>query len=392
MKNSEVYYMQMIKTESHEKPPIIRIAFLDVGQADTIVISCPDTHEAVVVDCVDADAVLDYLEAEHIMYLRGVIISHLHADHYSGVTALLDNYQRVSDLHECEVVVFNEILDRKNFEKLIRDPDNHDEGTKYSAKTFIWNLLRWCKQGELEGKQRCANLKVEKRPLAIDGILVRSLHLIHPHFSDFLSLETRGLNNVSGVLHITGLGSSALLTGDLEPDGWQLLKSNHSELHSDVLKFPHHGAWKDRDVDSLLDSIQPSIVIISVGSEGYNKYKHPNAHVFDALAARPHIRLLCTQATDQCQQRVLQKSPAVMKQLKAQASQTGFPIIGSKQGCPCAGTIIIELGKEACILQPELKFHQEAIIKRNFKEMHKCTLEHELFSDKPQMAQERIDG
>jgi beta-lactamase superfamily II metal-dependent hydrolase len=39
----------------------IRIAFLDVGQGDTIVVSSPETREAVVIDCIDADAVLEYL-------------------------------------------------------------------------------------------------------------------------------------------------------------------------------------------------------------------------------------------------------------------------------------------------------------------------------------------
>lgn len=39
----------------------LKVAFLDVGQGDTIVVSNPTTHEAVVVDCINANAVLDYL-------------------------------------------------------------------------------------------------------------------------------------------------------------------------------------------------------------------------------------------------------------------------------------------------------------------------------------------
>ncbi len=391
MKNSEISYRQTTKTESNEQLLPLRIAFLDVGQADTIVITCPDTHEAIVVDCVDADAVLDYLEAEHITYLRGVIITHLHADHYSGVTSLLSNYHHVPGLQECEIVIFNQV-DRKKFDTLVRDPDLHDEGTKYGAKILLSNLLQWCKQGELEGKQRCSCLQVERRPIALDGIWSKILHLLHPHFSDFPILEAKGLNNVSGVFLVRGPGSSALLTGDLEPDGWQFLRENHPNLHSDVLKFPHHGAWKDGDVDSLLDSVQPSIVIISVGSEGYKKYKHPNAHVFEALSTRPHIRVLCTQATDQCQHHVQQKAASVRLQLKAQARQTGFPVIGSKQGCPCAGTIIIELGKEARILQPEPLFHQQSIIRGNFKEMHKCIIGADLALEHMQIPQKSADG
>jgi len=54
----------MTKTGLDKKLPTIKIAFLDVGQADTIVISCSDTHEAIVVDCVNAKEVLNYLKEE----------------------------------------------------------------------------------------------------------------------------------------------------------------------------------------------------------------------------------------------------------------------------------------------------------------------------------------
>src|SRR5207249_9883258 len=145
------------------------------------------------------------------------------------------------------------------------------------------------------------------------------------------------------VLRIKGSGSSALLTGDLEPEGWQQLQANHPDLQSDILKFPHHGgAWDQVSAEELLDNIQPSVVVISVGSEGY-KYKHPNEHVFVALAQRPHIRVLCTQATDQCQKVVLNHRDAVMRQLKAEADKNDYLMIGSRRGCPCAGTVIMAL-------------------------------------------------
>ena len=67
----------MTETESFEPLSSIRIAFFDLGQADTIVITSPETHEAIVVDCVNPKAVLDYLEREEIIYLRGIIITHL---------------------------------------------------------------------------------------------------------------------------------------------------------------------------------------------------------------------------------------------------------------------------------------------------------------------------
>ena len=61
--------------------PLVRVAFLDVGQGDTIVIPLPVEREAVVVDCIDAGAVVDYLKHEGISVVRALIVTHLHSDH-----------------------------------------------------------------------------------------------------------------------------------------------------------------------------------------------------------------------------------------------------------------------------------------------------------------------
>ena len=364
----------MKETESNISVPIIKVAFLDVGQGDSIVISCPSTHEAIVVDCVDANSVINYLMKEKVIYLRGVVITHLHTDHYAGVATLLANYHKIPNMKDCEVLAFNEIFNQKNLQNLELDSDGHSSSVEGSpgpanrARAIaLSNLIRWRKQNKL----KYLILQVQKGLLPFDGTLAKSLHLLHPYAADYRSLETKGLNNTSVVLHVTGPGSSALLTGDLEPNGWAQLEVNHPDLHSDVFKFPHHGSWKDADAEALLDTIKPSIVIMSVGTEGYDKYNHPNPHVFNALAERPHIRVLCTQATNQCQASVQEKRASVIKLYETQSSDSGYQIPTSKRGCPCAGTIIIELGDEARITQPDLKFHREIIIEPHFTE-HKC--------------------
>jgi len=113
-------------------------------------------------------------------------------------------------------------------------------------------------------------------------------------------------------------------------------------------------------------------VVISVGSEG-QRYNHPNPSVLAALSKRPHIRVLCTQATDQCRQAVLSQRTAVVNLLKVQANGSGRKLIGSNRGCPCAGTIIIELKDKARILQPDVYFHEQSIIMPHFAD-HKCNL------------------
>src|SRR5260370_33247521 len=115
----------MAPTESDPSSLTIKVAFLDVGQGDTIVISCSETHEAFVVDCIDADAVLEYLEQEQIQFLRSIIVTHLHADHYSGVADLLENYALVPELHACEILAYNEFSNQKDWERLHIEDDMH---------------------------------------------------------------------------------------------------------------------------------------------------------------------------------------------------------------------------------------------------------------------------
>lgn len=377
--------------ELTESVPTIRIAFLDVGQGDTIVVSCPSSHEAIVVDCTDANSVLDYLEQEQIVYLRSVIITHLHEDHYTEVVTLLKNYDSVPGMHACEVLAFNQINNRSNRRMLMQDADGHStsneeplrKGKRKPAVTPYSSLIGWLDQQK--DRSLCASIHVQRGDLPprntlanilnLEGVLAHNVFLTHPYFMDLPSLESQCLNNTSVVLHIIGPGSSALLTGDLEPAGWQQLLKNHPDLHSDVLKFPHHGgAWQAVDADNLLNTVQPSAVVISVGTEG-EKYKHPHKDVFAALAAHPHIRVLCTQATSQCQTSVRDKQGFVIRQLDVQASNNNRLRIGSKGGCPCAGTVIIELGDKMGVLQPSVNVHHDLIIIPHFLE-HQCVIEH----------------
>lgn len=374
--NSHNTLSQDDRADVKEKVPVVKIAFLDVGQGDTIVISCSDTHEAIVVDCVDARSVQNYLKQEQIEHLRGIIITHLHADHYKGVADLLNNCSEALGLQECEVLACNDIRSPRprKMPKLQHDADGHSTFYEqpFMGRTSLANLFLWCRQNKL----KCEPIRVTKRCLPFTGTLAKSLQLVHPYHADYDTLKSQGLNNTAVVLRISGPHSSALLTGDLEPSGWQQLQINHPELRSDVLKFPHHGgAWDDATTDMLLDAIKPSIVVISVGTVGGEKYQHPNADIFTALSKRPDIRVLCTQATHLCheQKSVLTERNSVVDRFQAEASRSNQrPILSrDERSCPCAGTIIVELGDKARVLLPEITFHRESIIKSHFKR-HKC--------------------
>lgn len=95
--------------------------------------------------------------------------------------------------------------------------------------------------------------------------------LFSPHMGDMDCS-----NNSSIVVKITGLdvyGFSYLVTGDTEKDRWDTINRLFgTDLASDVLAAPHHGARSGVNVRSI-ELIQPHTVLISAGVD--NAYGHP---------------------------------------------------------------------------------------------------------------------
>lgn len=339
--------------------PVVRIAFLDVGQGDTSIITIPGTYEAVIVDCTDADAVIDYLKRSDIRYLRGIIATHLHLDHFSGVAAFLENAEQILGLN-CDRLLYQPPrVDSKLAKKLATDEDNHSNGedgkvSQHAREDALRSLRKWA-----------SNNSDKYNDLAIQPNIVMPLEgtieLLHPRLADISELTLSGLNNTSGVIKVNGVACSALLMGDLQSVGWDYLKQNTTNLQSSVLKFPHHGAWKEPEIADLLDSVDPSIVVISVGTQG-SRYGHPNQHVLNAIANRTNTRLMCTQATSCCEMQVSVKRSAVIEEYKLWATNSDNYFVNKDSGCPCAGTVIVELGAEAVVLQPSSEFHINNII------------------------------
>ncbi|MFC1885736.1 ComEC/Rec2 family competence protein [Thermodesulfobacteriota bacterium] len=347
----------------------VRVAFIDVGQGDTVVVSVPETHEAVIIDCLDAEAVISYLEKYDIRYIRGLMVTHLHLDHYKGIIKLIDNAKSELNLI-CESVFFCcPDVDEKLWQRIQNDEDGHsdhstnDTSRKRQVKDILIQILKWAQSN----RDRFSRLT---KPPGLNLPLPGIIELLHPWEADIYELIGKSLNDISAVLKIKGNGTSAILTGDLEPVGWDCLKKIEAEISGDLLKFPHHGAWKDRDPEELLKTISPTVVVISVGSDGA-RYNHPNPHVFESLKNHPDIEVLCTQATSQCTGENCIKRDKLIQRFEQYCSETGAFFVEQK-GLPCAGTIIVELGSSLEILQPSMEFHRDQIIDSYFSKPQCC--------------------
>ena len=338
----------------------LRLAVLDVGQGDTIVLSRPSSGEAIVVDCVDEHGVFDYLRSQQVQIVRALILTHLHSDHYRRAVAFLRNCERKLG-SACERLIVNPLPPKAP------EPDEDSEVFPQEFETFV----RWMR----ENRELVLGVP-SSRQLPLEGLLAQQVDFLFPYVADFPTARSLGYNNTSIVLRVRGSGSSALLTGDMESAGWELIPRRKLAAKADVLKFPHHGAWKKRDgspadTDQFLKEVGAKIVVFSVGSRqrGYN---HPDPHVFEA-ARTAGATILCTQATRHCgltapEAERHQTEPLLGAQLRA----IGAASVLCTNGTPCAGTVIIDLEDTPIIRSPNPATHRQEIVERVFANKHQC--------------------
>ncbi|HLE26809.1 MAG TPA: MBL fold metallo-hydrolase [Anaerolineales bacterium] len=342
----------------------LQLAFLNVGQGDTTIIYDLDTRDAVVVDCVNPLPVLEFLKTKGLSRLRALIVTHAHLDHYAGTVSLLENCEQQGISWDTFIFRWEDV---RRYPSLLNDADGHSgaiDGMKRDAS--LRTLLKWAKRPEIKKKH------AQPHDLPRNVRILDALTFLHPEHRDWQELfDTSSLNNLSVVIRVSD-GASALLAGDIEPEGWRHLSANHPQLLTNaILKFPHHGVWRNGNIAELLDQVAPEIVIISVGMS--NAYQHPSKDVFAELRKRPSIRLLCTQATPQCSDRLREVREKILTAIERAGSSE---LLGSDRregGCPCAGTVLIELGDKAKVLSPSLQLHITEII-QPFLEKHQCIL------------------
>lgn len=96
-------------------------------------------------------------------------------------------------------------------------------------------------------------------------------------------LHLLSLNDKSLAMRIIWKNFSLLHMGDATIEAQKLILDANRDIKSDIIKLAHHGArdaiWKD-----FLDSVNPKVAIISVGTR--NKYGSPHAQTLSILSGR----------------------------------------------------------------------------------------------------------
>jgi competence protein ComEC len=259
---------------------MLRVAFFDVGQGDSSALLLPGQNTAVIIDCAPrTKPLVDYLVAAGVERIERIFLSHTDLDHIGGIDSFLTNFLRIGEIG-CVTYSHDRLV----------------EGSEGRRRTILRTLLQL---HELQGLQ----LDEAYASDAWDFGDVK-IRVVHPNSADRKWADAYlKPNDASLVLHVTYGDRQVLFTGDAMGRSWKQILTREPGLRAHVLKFPHHGAWYERQkgepsLRHVLRRIRPELVIISVGSS--NGYGHPDPRTMRMLRALAHVQFACTQPTAQC--------------------------------------------------------------------------------------------
>ena len=224
----------------------LRIDFLDVGQGDSALVTMPD-GTTLLIDAggktmdstrrIGETVVSEYLWWRGLGQIDYVLATHADADHIDGLNDVLKNFTVRSAL-------------------IARRPVDDPEFAKFS--------------------QTLARTKTYSETIEAGDAI---------HFGDVAvsvlwppAGGEKSTNNDSIVLRIQYGERSILRTGDIEQAAERSLVASQPQLHSDVIKVPHHGS-KTSSTEAFVAATNPQLAIISVGRS--SRFGHPHKEVVD---------------------------------------------------------------------------------------------------------------
>lgn len=219
----------------------LRVHYIDVGQADSILIQSPDNKNMLIDAGETKDkAVLNYLNAQGVKRLDVVIATHPHNDHISEMADVIKSYE-IGDFYMPKATHTS-----KSFEKMV---------DALKAKNISPIVAKAGMSFNLEDKIKC--------------------DIVAPNSDKY-----ENLNNYSIVLKLTYGENSFLFTGDAEELSEKEILNSGADVSANVLKVGHHGSSSSTSA-AFLKAVNPQYAVISCGKD--NDYGHPHKETIEKL-------------------------------------------------------------------------------------------------------------
>ena len=305
--------------------PILKVRFVDVGQGDAAIIESPQ-GKIVLLDGGEGDHLRHYVSGSWAHILRfqsfeveAIVITHGDADHFAGLTKLL-NATRGSDRPMVNVK-------RVYHSGLVKAPSSvkvaeiFGKSKKKNGRRYVVDLVddqRTVPDSRLNTpfkvwKKALNNLTAKNPSLEVqrlaygdhnafdflvkEGIAIQVLGPIVEEVDGLPALpylhgESGGysaghtVNGHSIVLKLVYGNVRFLLGADLNAESeaglLERARTDNLSLSSEVLKVPHHGSADF--TPQMLEAVRPTVSIVSSGDESESReYIHPRAGLIGAL-------------------------------------------------------------------------------------------------------------
>ena len=218
----------------------LKVSYIDVGQADSILIQQGD--HAMLIDAGnndDANTVKNYISNQGVSVLDYVICTHPHEDHIGGMDYIVNSFN-IGKIYLPEATATT-----KTYQDLLTAVAN--KGMQFNSPTPGKSFML--------GDATCM--------------------ILGP-----INWDQAELNTSSIVLKVDYVNNSFLFTGDAEAVNEQDMINAGYDLNVDVLKVGHHGSTSSTS-QTFLDATSPSYAVITVGAG--NTYGHPAASTITRL-------------------------------------------------------------------------------------------------------------
>lgn len=220
----------------------MKVHFLDVGQADCILIQTSN-NKNMLIDAGnndDSSFILSYLNNLGIEKIDVVLGSHPHEDHIGSLDDVINTFS-IGKVYMPNV--------------------------SHNTQTFL-DVLTAIKKKDLKITAPVAGEH-------IDFNIDTKVQILAPN-----SEKYDNLNDYSIIIRLEYGDTSFLFTGDAESISEREVLSKKYNLNSDVLKVGHHGSTTSSSL-AFVKAVSPKYSVISVGND--NKYGHPDSIIINRL-------------------------------------------------------------------------------------------------------------